>query len=96
MWLQGELIGTGCLGKVYIGMDPYRDLIMAVKRIESFKGRDQEKDMDRLRSFERLVERLRPLEHTNVVRYLCTWTVLPRMLHVCLLISRIDSFYVGR
>ncbi|KAH6902431.1 kinase-like domain-containing protein [Coprinopsis sp. MPI-PUGE-AT-0042] len=71
MWVQGELIGAGYLGKVYIAMDPYRELIMAVKQIECRKGNDYDQEMCRLRAFEKEVERLRlQIQHPNVVKYL--------------------------
>lgn len=62
-WRQGELIGTGMSGRVYMGLQLDNNKIMAVKVMEVDSERSQA-------VLEREISVMRLLSHPNVIRYL--------------------------
>jgi mitogen-activated protein kinase kinase kinase len=74
------LIGSGSFGSVYLGMDAFHGLLMAVKQVELPTGssHNEERKKSMLSALEREIELLKDLQHPNIVQYLgmsclCPW-----------------------
>ncbi len=71
-WSQGELIGCGAFGKVYLGMNNETGGLMAVKRIPLLPSNMQSENEELVSDVEHEVAMLRHLNHPNIVRYIGT------------------------
>lgn len=71
-WIKGALIGAGSFGSVYLGMDAFHGLLMAVKQVELPTGSapNEERKKSMLSALEREIELLKELQHENIVQYL--------------------------
>lgn len=71
-WIKGALIGAGSFGSVYLGMDAFHGLLMAVKQVELPTGSapNEERKKSMLSALEREIELLKELQHDNIVQYL--------------------------
>jgi mitogen-activated protein kinase kinase kinase len=71
-WIKGALIGSGSFGSVYLGMDAFHGLLMAVKQVELPTGssHNEERKKSMLSALEREIELLKDLQHPNIVQYL--------------------------
>jgi len=71
-WIKGALIGAGSFGSVYLGMDAFHGLLMAVKQVELPTGSstNEERKKSMLSALEREIELLKELQHPNIVQYL--------------------------
>ncbi|KIJ44049.1 hypothetical protein M422DRAFT_169091 [Sphaerobolus stellatus SS14] len=71
-WHKGALIGAGSFGSVYLAMDAFSGLLMAVKQVELPTGSapNEERKKSMLHALEREIELLKELQHENIVQYL--------------------------
>eukprot|EP00756_Hemistasia_phaeocysticola_P017617 Hpha_TRINITY_DN15549_c6_g3::TRINITY_DN15549_c6_g3_i1::g.107209::m.107209 len=63
-WSRGHLLGAGATGKVYRAFDKDTGDFLAVKEV-LLHGNE-----DNLRAVKREIELMRPLQHSNIVRYM--------------------------
>ena len=70
-WTQGEMIGQGAFGSVFLGMDNDTGQLMAVKQV-ALAGTNQSKAKAaaHIKDLESEVALLKDLHHDNIVRYL--------------------------
>jgi serine/threonine protein kinase len=66
----GELIGKGCFGQVYRGLDLDTGRIIAIKNVPIVKFINKEKVDIRLAALEKEIMLLSSFEHPNIVKYL--------------------------
>jgi mitogen-activated protein kinase kinase kinase len=72
-WQQGELIGAGAFGRVYLGLNLDTGQLMAVKQVSIARDVDvQGRVAEHVRNLEAEVHVLKQLHHPNIVRYLGT------------------------
>jgi mitogen-activated protein kinase kinase kinase len=71
-WIKGALIGAGSFGSVYLGMDAFHGVLMAVKQVQIPTGTSQneERKQSMLSALEREIELLKELQHEHIVQYL--------------------------
>ncbi|KAI0226283.1 ATP binding [Massospora cicadina] len=78
-WQQGEFIGAGSHGEVYLGLNSRSAELLAIKRVplsrilpfDQFNPHGtQQNEVLKLDALHREVELLRTLEHPNIVRYI--------------------------
>ena len=69
-WQQGELLGAGAYGKVYLGLDLDNGQLLAVKQMVFGGAFDRNTNLaEQLASLAREIQLLEPLDHENIVRY---------------------------
>ncbi|KZV90232.1 Pkinase-domain-containing protein [Exidia glandulosa HHB12029] len=71
-WIRGALIGSGSFGSVYLGMNKFTGMLMAVKQVElpSGSSHNEERKKSMLTALEREIDLLKDLQHENIVQYL--------------------------
>lgn len=71
-WIKGALIGQGSFGKVYLGMDAEKGLLMAVKQVDLAIGGNgsEEKKQSMVTAMQQEIDLLKDLQHENIVQYL--------------------------
>jgi mitogen-activated protein kinase kinase kinase len=98
-WIKGALIGSGSFGNVYLGMDAYHGLLMAVKQVELPTGssHNEERRKNMLSALEREIELLKELQHENIVQYLGEYSsaFLERMVLMSLSDSSVDDGHLN-
>lgn len=71
--VQGELIGKGTYGRVYLGMNATTGEFLAVKEVEvnpKAAGGDKNKMKELLKALDQEIDTMQNLDHVNIVQYL--------------------------
>eukprot|EP00736_Rhodelphis_marinus_P011031 Rmarinus@m.12534 len=66
-WQQGEVLGVGAFGKVFLGLNDHTGALMAVKEVTVNAD-----NAEHVTTLEEEISVLRQLDHKNIVRYLGT------------------------
>ena len=72
-WMQGQMIGKGTFGKVYLGMNTTTGELLAVKQVEvksDAPNTDPSKIREMVKALDIEIDTMKDLDHVNIVQYL--------------------------